>query len=150
RSVVDCIAYPLLLDGVNKAKARASAMAQAEKVGLGSMLALPAQVLSGGEKQKLALARALIRNPEVLFLDEPCASLDTKSMAEIEAILTGARDAGTRIVMSTHNIGQARRLADDILFLWDGRLHEAGTRSEFFDTPKTAEAKAHINGDLLP
>ena len=150
RSVVDCIAYPLFLDGVSKAKARVAAAAQAENVGLGAMLDLPALVLSGGEKQKLALARALIREPEVLFLDEPCASLDTKSMAEIETILIGARNAGTRMVMSTHNIGQARRLADDILFLWHGRLHETGSRAEFFDTPKTNEAKAHINGDLLP
>jgi tungstate transport system ATP-binding protein len=97
----------------------------------------------------MALARALIRGPDVLFLDEPCANLDTRSMAEIEAILAAARNVGTRIVMSTHNVGQARRLADDILFLWDGRLHERARAADFFKTPQTLEAKAHINGDLI-
>ncbi|MCB2135711.1 MAG: ATP-binding cassette domain-containing protein [Rhodobacteraceae bacterium] len=150
RSVVDSIAYPLVLDGMAKPAARAAAAREAEKVGLAQKLDLPVQVLSGGERQKMALARALVRSPEVLFLDEPCANLDTRSTAEIEAILVAARDAGTRIVMSTHNIGQARRLADDVLFLWDGRLHEAGLRSDFFDHPRTAEAKAHLKGDLLP
>lgn len=150
RSVIDCIAYPLLLDGLSRADARARAGEQAVAVGLGDRLHLPSQVLSGGEKQKLAIARALVRNPEVLFLDEPCANLDTRSTAEIEAILIRARDEGTRIVMSTHNVGQARRLADDVLFLLDGRLHETGTRSEFFDNPKTPEANAHIKGDLIP
>jgi tungstate transport system ATP-binding protein len=150
RNVVDCIAYPLLLAGMGRAAARAKAADQAHKVGLDHALDLPAQVLSGGEKQKMALARALIRNPEVLFLDEPCANLDTRSMAEIEAILTGAREAGTRIVMSTHNVGQARRLADDVLFLWDGRLHESAPSDTFFTAPQSAEAKAHLSGDLLP
>jgi tungstate transport system ATP-binding protein len=150
RRVVDCIAYPLLLTGAARSVARKAAVEQAASVGLLESVDLPAEVLSGGEKQKMALARALIRRPEVLFLDEPCANLDTKSMAEIEAILTAARDAGTRIVMSTHNVGQARRLADDVLFLWDGYLHEQGTKAQFFTATQTAEAKAHINGDLIP
>ncbi|MGB7269043.1 MAG: ATP-binding cassette domain-containing protein [Albidovulum sp.] len=149
RSVVDCIAYPLVLDGMARAAARTKAAEAAQKVGLGHSLDLPAKVLSGGEKQKMALARALIRGPDVLFLDEPCANLDTRSMAEIEAILAAARDVGTRIVMSTHNVGQARRLADDILFLWDGRLHERARAPDFFKAPQTLEAKAHINGDLI-
>ncbi|MGB5870704.1 MAG: ATP-binding cassette domain-containing protein [Albidovulum sp.] len=149
RSVADCIAYPLLLDGMGRVAARAKATEAAQKVGLGQSLDLPAKVLSGGEKQKMALARALIRGPDVLFLDEPCANLDTRSMAEIEAILAAARNVGTRIVMSTHNVGQARRLADDILFLWDGRLHERARAADFFKAPQTLEAKAHINGDLI-
>ncbi len=150
RSVVDCIAYPLILDGVPRKRARAAAMDQAAAVGLDVAMRAPVQVLSGGERQKMALARALIRAPEVLFLDEPCANLDLHSIREIEAILQGARDRGTRIVMSTHNVGQARRMADDILFLYDGRLHEAKGRDAFFAGPETPEAAAHINGDLLP
>lgn len=150
RSVVDCIAYPLLLDGVAKAAARRRAALMAGRVGLAEMLEQPAQVLSGGEKQKMALARALIREPEVLFLDEPCANLDGRSTREIEAILRVARDGGTRILMSTHDVGQARRMADDILFLYAGRLHETGSRATFFDAPKTPEAMAYINGELLP
>ncbi|MDW4550765.1 ATP-binding cassette domain-containing protein [Defluviimonas sp. D31] len=150
RSVLDCIAYPLILDGLSRREARKAAEREAEIVGLKVTLNAPVTVLSGGERQKMALARALIRAPEVLFLDEPCANLDLHSTAEIERVLTGARDRGTRIVMSTHNVGQARRLADDILFLSDGRLIETGSRDAFFAGPGTPEARAHINGDLLP
>lgn len=150
RSVLDCIAYPLILDGVARRDARARGEAAAEEVGLHVTLSAPVSVLSGGERQKMALARALIRVPEVLFLDEPCANLDLHSTAEIERVLIAARDRGTRIVMSTHNVGQARRLADDILFLSDGRLIETGSGDAFFAGPGTPEARAHINGDLLP
>lgn len=149
RSVVECIAYPLLLDGVPRAQAHMQASDAAIGVGLGAVLNQPAQVLSGGEKQKLALTRALIRAPEVLFLDEPCANLDGRSTRDIETILADARDAGTRIVMSTHNLGQARRLADDVLFLYNGQLVEAGP-SLILESPTSPELAAHVNGDLLP
>lgn len=150
RSTVDCIAYPLLLDGIPKENARGKAKDMAEQVGLDGKLDLPVQVLSGGEKQKMAIARAMIRAPEVLFLDEPTANLDGSSTREIENILNKARASGTRIVLSTHDVGQARRLADDVLFLYQGRLHDSGIHSEFFDKPQTPEAQAHLNGDLLP
>lgn len=150
RSVVDCIAYPLLLDGVSRKIARARAAEEAAKVGLSALLDQPAQVLSGGEKQKLALARALVRGPEVLFLDEPCANLDGRATREIESILRAARDSGTRIVMSTHDHGQARRLADDILFLYNGRLVETGPKTVVMESPTTSEMTAFIKGDLLP
>lgn len=150
RSVLDCIAYPLLLDGVSRRLARVRATDAAGQVGLAAMLDQPAQLLSGGEKQKLALARALVRGPELLFLDEPCANLDGRSTRDIESILLAARDAGTRIVISTHNIGQARRLADDILFLYAGRLVESGTAGHVLESPTTPEMAAFINGDILP
>ena len=149
RSVLDCIAYPLLLDKIPRTEARRRAAEAAARVGLGALLDQPAQVISGGEKQKLALARALVRGPELLFLDEPCANLDGRSTREIEAILCDARDAGTRIVMSTHNLGQARRLADDILFLYNGQLVEAGPKTTLLEAPATSEMAAFINGDLL-
>jgi len=150
RSVVDNIAFPLLLDGVARNKARATAAGLADEVGLGGLLDQSALDLSGGERQKLALARALIRRPEVLFLDEPCANLDPRAMREIEAILQATQATGTRIVMSTHDAGQARRLAVEILFLHEGRIVEAGQNGAFFSNPKTPEARAHINGDLMP
>lgn len=150
RSVVDCIAYPLLLDGMARNVARVRAADAAASVGLGALLDQPAQVLSGGEKQKLALARALVRGPEVLFLDEPCANLDGRATREIEAILMTARNSGTRIVMSTHDHGQARRLADDILFLYNGRLVETGPKTVVLETPTTPEMTAFLKGDLLP
>lgn len=148
RSVVDCIAYPLILLGESRAAARAKAAAMAGGMGLGAALYRPASVLSGGERQKMALARALIRGPEVLFLDEPCANLDTTSTREIEALLSRARAGGTRIIMSTHDLGQARRLADDVVLLHEGAVIEQGDR-RFFDGPATQAGRAFLNGELL-
>lgn len=150
RSVLDCIAFPLRLANVPRAVARKRAAAFGSDLGLGEALDRPAQGLSGGERQKLALARALVCDPALLFLDEPCANLDGRSTREIEEILRSARTGGTRIVMSTHDVGQARRLADDVLFIYQGRLHEAGTAMDFFTQPKSPEARAYIKGDLLP
>jgi len=149
RRVTDSIAYSLLVHGTRRPEALERARDWATRVGLGHALDRPATVLSGGEKQKLALARALIRKPEVLFLDEPCANLDGRATREIEAILTRARDDGVRIVMATHDMGQARRLADEVLFLLQGRLHEASAADTFFAHPQTPEAKAFLNGDIL-
>lgn len=150
RSILDNIAYPLRLDGVGRGAARARAAAMATRVGLDGPPERPAQVLSGGERQKMALARALIRAPEVLFLDEPCANLDGRSTHDIEAILHQIRAAGTRIVMSTHDLGQARRLADDLIFLYQGRVHEAGPKAALFVAPQSPETRAFLKGDLLP
>ncbi len=150
RSILDCIAFPLRLDGVSRDKARERAAEAANRVGLKEALDRPAEVLSGGEKQKLALARALIRVPELLFLDEPCANLDSTSTRDIEAILSDARATGTRIVMSTHDIGQAKRLADEVLFLHAGHLCDAASHSEFFEGPISLQAQAHLNGELIP
>jgi tungstate transport system ATP-binding protein len=149
RSVRDCIAYPLRLRGVSRAQARDAADGWAARVGLGAAVTRPAMVLSGGEKQKLALARALVTAPQLLFLDEPCANLDGRATHDIEAILKEACMAGTRVVMSTHDIGQARRLADDVLFLHDGRLIEAAPKDQFFTRPATPEGASFLKGDLL-
>lgn len=149
RTVTASIAYPLRVRGTARAEAILRARDWAAKVGLGKMLDRPADVLSGGERQKLALARALITEPEILFLDEPCANLDGRATREIEAILRDARDSGTRIVMATHDMGQARRLGDEVVFLLKGRIHETGSAPAFFDTPRTEEARAFLNGDIL-
>lgn len=150
RKVVDCIAYPLRIDGVGRTAARGRAAEIAASVGLADALDKMSVVLSGGEKQKLALARALIRQPQVLFLDEPCANLDGHSTRDIETILLAACAAGARIVMSTHDIGQARRLADEVWFLYDGLLREAASSADFFAKPQTPEAASYLRGDLLP
>lgn len=150
RNVVDSIAYPLRLRGLTRRAARAAAAAEAARVGLGEMLDRDAEVLSGGERQKLALARALVLRPQVLFLDEPCANLDPHATRDIEAILREECARGTRIVMSTHHVGQARRLADEIVFLSDGRILEHAPADAFLAAPRTAEARAHLDGDLPP
>ena len=150
RTVRDCIAFPLRLQGVALRQARDRADAAGTDAGLADRLHLPVQALSGGERQKMALARALILAPKLLFLDEPCASLDGTSTRDIEATLMRVRDAGTRILMSTHDIGQARRLADDVIFLHRGRAVECAGHDRFFGAPETPEVQAWLRGDLLP
>ncbi len=149
RSVQDNIAYPLIVRGIAAKDAREQAHIWAERVGLDQMLARAAHVLSGGEAQKLALARALITQPRMLFLDEPCAALDGRAIREIETILTDAKTTGTRILMATHDMGQARRLATDVIFLRAGRIHEQGAATAFFDGPQTPEARAFLAGDIV-
>lgn len=149
RSVLGNLAYPLRLKGVSRAQARGQAAQAAADVGLDQMLGRPAHFLSGGERQKLALARALITKPDVLFLDEPCSSLDGRATREIEAILMRAASAGTRLIMSTHDMGQARRLATEVLFLLNGKLHETGLATQFFTDPSTDAARAFLNGDIV-
>lgn len=149
RSVVRSIALPLRLAGVGRRAARDRAEAQAERFGLGAKLGQPAPSLSGGEMQKLALARALVTGPQLLLLDEPTAALDGRATQEIEAHLTEAAEGGTRIVMSTHDKGQARRLGTEALFLLWGRLHERGEADGFFAGPATAEAAAFLQGDIV-
>lgn len=149
RDVRDSIAFPLTLTGMSKRTARAQAEVWADRVGLADMLGLQASVLSGGERQKLALARALIRKPDVLFLDEPCASLDGRSTREIEEILARAVSDGTRLVMSTHDMGQARRLAGEVVFLFGGKICEYQPAPEFFKTPHTTQARAFVRGDIV-
>lgn len=149
RYVVDNIAFPLVVHGMKKHEAKARAIECAKRFGLGHVLHRPAPVLSGGEKQKLALARAMIRQPEILFLDEPCANLDGRATREIEALLLEAQAQGTRIVMATHDMGQARRLASDVVFLLEGKLHEMAPAAAFFKAAETKEARAFLKGDIV-
>ncbi|MDX8352415.1 ATP-binding cassette domain-containing protein [Cognatiyoonia sp. IB215182] len=149
RSVRENLAYPLMVHGMGKAGAYQTAQNWAERVGLADALDRPAPQLSGGERQKLALARALIRAPEIVFLDEPCANLDGRAIREIEAILKEAQEGGTRIVMSTHDVGQAKRLADDVVFLMHGRIIEEGPADQFFSGPSTPQATALLQGDIV-
>ena len=109
----------------------------------------PARLLSGGEQQRLALARALATKPEVLMLDEPTASLDAATTFQIETRLEQARDKGVKIFLVTHDIAQARRLADDVMFMHDGRLMEHSASNGFFNQPSSEQAKAYLEGRLL-
>jgi len=118
-------------------------------VGLEALAERPARRLSAGEQQRLALARALARDPEVLFLDEPTASLDPAATKAVEEIVTCTAESGVKIVMSTHDLGQARRLAGDILFLAKGRVMEHGPAAAFFAEPATSEAKCFLAGGLV-
>jgi tungstate transport system ATP-binding protein len=120
-----------------------------EQVGLAALADRPARKLSGGEQQRLALARALARNPEVLFLDEPTASLDPAATKSVEDIIRDVAASGVKILMATHDIGQARRLAGNIVFLVRGRLVEHAEATAFFNATQTVEAAAFLRGDLV-
>jgi len=119
------------------------------QVGLSALADRPARRLSGGEQQRLALARALARDPEILFLDEPTASLDPAAAKSVEDIIRAVATSGVKIVMATHELGQARRLAGDIVFLARGRLVERTDAVAFFNSPATPEATAFLRGDLV-
>ncbi|AML50160.1 ATP-binding cassette domain-containing protein [Falsihalocynthiibacter arcticus] len=149
RSVEQNLMYPLDLCKTPKPEAKERAREWASRIGLLAKLDQQAPRLSGGEKQKLALARALIRRPEVLFLDEPCASLDGHATREIEKILLDTAASGTRILMATHDLGQSRRLATDVVFMLSGRIHETGPAAQFYATPKHTETKMFLNGDIV-
>ena len=120
-----------------------------DRVGLAHVAGRPARKLSGGEQQRLALARALARDPEILFLDEPTASLDPAATKAVEDIVAAVAASGVKIVMATHDIGQARRLAGDVVFFVRGRIVEHASALSFFDTPATPEAAAFLRGDLV-
>ena len=117
--------------------------------GLTNLAQRPARVLSGGEQQRLALVRAWATDPHILFLDEPTASLDPAATRAVEALIEAINCSGVKIVMTTHDLGQARRLADEILFMNKGRLLEQRPADEFFNHPQSAEAAAFIKGELL-
>jgi len=120
-----------------------------ELVGLGQLADRAARRLSGGEQQRLALARALARDPAVLFLDEPTASLDPTATKAVEDIIRAVSQRHIKVVMATHDLGEARRLAGDIVMLHRGRVVETGAAASFLDAPQTNEARAFLTGELL-
>jgi len=148
RSALGNVTYGLKLAGVAGAECDRRAREMLDAVGLSSVAGRPARVLSGGEQQKLALARAWALTPEVLFLDEPTANLDPGATREVERIVDQIHMSGTKIVMTTHNLAQARRLADEILFISGGRLADRAPVERFFAQPSTQETAAFIKGVL--
>jgi tungstate transport system ATP-binding protein len=148
RSAIANVAYVLEVAGVPAAERERLAADALWEVGLRNVARRPARVLSGGEQQRLALARAWALHPEVLFLDEPTANLDPSATREIETIIKAFDAAGTKIVMSTHSLGQARRLGDEVIYLHQGRVVERAPIDRFFPQPASAEAIAFVKGEL--
>ena len=146
RSVGANIDFVLKLKGDVARERRNSIL---EHVGLIDHVNQPARLLSGGEQQRLALARALVMDPEVLFLDEPTASLDPASVQMIEEIVQAAHARGTKIIFITHDTGQAKRLADNIVFLHRGRLSEHTPACQFFTNPSSEPAQAYLDGRIV-
>ena len=147
RSVRENIEFALKLAGAPEL--RYAAEVALDRVGLLRLADRPARLCSGGEQQRVALARAWALQPELLFLDEPTASLDPAATRSIEETIAAMHAHGTTIVMTTHDLGQARRLADRVLFLHHGRLVEDAAAATFFQQPTSPEATAFIRGELL-
>jgi tungstate transport system ATP-binding protein len=148
RSALANVEYALSTRGIRGSERRDRALAALEMVGLAPIARRQARVLSGGEQQRLALARAWALRPRELFLDEPTSALDPTTAAEIERMIFEIRDAGTAIVVTTHVLGFARRMADDIVFLHEGRLLERTPADRFFASPQTPEGNRFLNGEL--
>jgi tungstate transport system ATP-binding protein len=143
------VRFALAAAGVARAQRAQRAAELLADVGLAGLERRPARRLSGGEQQRLALARALARDPALLFLDEPAASLDPAATKAIEDIVRAVSARGVKVVMSTHDLGQAKRLAGDVVLLHRGRLIESAPTTEFFAKPRTQEARTFIAGELL-
>jgi tungstate transport system ATP-binding protein len=148
RSVAANLDYALNAAGVPRARRPARRDELLALVGLADLAGRPARRLSGGERQRLALARALARDPSVLFLDEPTASLDPAATKAFEDLIAAIVARQIKVVMATHDLGEARRLAGDVVLLHRGRLVEAGARG-FFDAPRTDDARRFLAGELL-
>ena len=149
RSAAANIDYALSLRRLPPAERRRRTAEALAATGLADLADTAARVLSIGEQQRLALARAWALRPQVLFLDEPTASLDPAATRAVEEIVLRIHASGTKIVMTTHDLGQARRLADEVVFLHRGRLVEHAPAEEFFRSPCAAEAQAFVKGELL-
>lgn len=127
---------------------RERAQRMLERVGLRSLAGAPALKLSGGERQRLALARAWLTEPRLMLLDEPTASLDPSATDQVEQLIRDIRASGCRVLIVSHNLGQAARLADEVVFMHHGRLLERQPAAAFFDGPRTREARHFLQGAL--
>jgi tungstate transport system ATP-binding protein len=147
-SVFTNVEFALRPQALSAAERRTRTNEVLERVGLAHRTGDSARLLSGGERQRLALARAWAMRPRLLLLDEPTAALDPSATETVERIIREIRTDGAKVLMTTHNLGQATRLADDIIFLADGRVQEHETAQRFFARPQSPAARAFLQGEL--
>ncbi|MEP7058503.1 MAG: ATP-binding cassette domain-containing protein [Caldimonas sp.] len=147
-SVWNNLRLALWLAGAPRAERQARALRALQRVGLAHLTERPARVLSGGEQQRLALARAWAVHPDVLFLDEPTANLDPSAKKEVESLLAGFAAEGMTLVMSTHNLGQAERLASRVVYLDAGAIHLDLPTRQFFGAHAQGRTDSFLKGDL--
>jgi tungstate transport system ATP-binding protein len=149
RSAASNIRYALASASTPRSQWNARVSELLDLVGMRHLADRPARKLSGGEQQRLALARALASDPELLLLDEPTASLDPAATKAIEDVIHAIVARGIKIVMSTHDLGEARRLAGEIVLLHRSQLIEIAPAGEFFAKPRSEEARLFVAGELL-
>jgi tungstate transport system ATP-binding protein len=149
RSAAANVRHALALAGVRGDTARERTSDALATVGLAALANRPARALSGGEQQRLALARAWALEPDVLFLDEPTASLDPHATRAVESLVDDFRASGTTIVMTTHHLAQAKRMADSVIFLCAGRVTEHTPAASFFARPHSAEGREFLDAERL-
>ena len=147
-SVLTNVEFALRSQTLSAGERKARTLAVLERVGLAHRARDSARLLSGGERQRLALARAWAMRPRLLLLDEPTASLDPSATEQVERIIREIRTEGAKVLMTTHNLGQATRLADDIIFIADGRVQEHAPAQRFFAHPQSPAARAFLQGEL--
>lgn len=148
RSVFDNVAFALRAAGEHNTDMRTKVMAVLERVNLAGKAHAPAAALSGGEGQRMALARAIVNRPDVLLLDEPSSNLDPASTRKLEQVVRSIADEGVTVFLTTHDIGQAKRLARNILFMDKGRFTDVSDAAEFFDGPTSEPADNYLKGVL--
>ncbi len=149
RSVLANLEFALAQTTIPKNQHRDLALDTLSRLRIKRLAHQPARMLSFGEQQKLAVGRAWLLNPEVLFMDESTASLDPAATHELEALIQEIRANGTQVILVTHDLDQARRLADQVMFINRGNLVETGAAKIFFQQPETELADRFINGELL-
>ncbi|KAB2917489.1 MAG: ATP-binding cassette domain-containing protein [Hyphomicrobiaceae bacterium] len=149
RSALANVEYALAVAGFARSERADRASAALTRARLSHLAQTPARVLSGGEQQLLSIVRALATEPEILILDEPTSNLDPAATAAIEHLVNAVRAEGTRVVLITHDLGQARRLGDEVAFLHRGRLMELSPRDAFLAQPASAEARAFLRGEIV-
>lgn len=149
RSARANLLHALAAIGVDRAGREARSDLALDRFGMAALAGRPARLLSGGEQQRLAIARAWAMAPQLLFLDEPTSQLDPGATRQIEEMLATLKAEGVTLVMASHDMGQVRRLADRVLFLNRGRLVEDAPTRRFFEAPASADARAFVAGDLV-
>jgi tungstate transport system ATP-binding protein len=149
RSALANVRFALRARGEARTHVNERALAALRRAGLDGLADRSARVLSAGEQQRLALARAMSLRPDVLFLDEPAANLDPAATLAIEGQIRAARRDGTKIVLVTHDLGQARRLAEEVVFIHRGRVTEHSPAERFFSSPASTAARAHLEHRLV-
>lgn len=147
RTVAENIAFALQAAGRDSETGTIASLL--DQVGLSDLADRPARRLSGGEQQRLGIARALARQPHLLLLDEATASLDPAQTKIIEDLIVSIACSGVKVIFATHDLGQARRLAGDVVFLIKGRVAEHAPANTFFTNPASEAARRFLAGELV-